>query len=75
MIGFVGGAIYLLASLLLNRFQLDDPLQATQTHLFCGLFGVIAFGLGVTGVILYTVFNELFGGSGPTKVCSMLARD
>ena len=29
MIGFVGGAIYLLASLLLNRFQLDDPLQAT----------------------------------------------
>ena len=37
--------------------------------------GVIAFGLGVTGVILYTVFNELFGGSGPTKVCSKLARD
>ena len=30
--------------------------------------GVIAFGLGVTGIILYTVFNELFSGSGPTKV-------
>ena len=29
--------------------------------------GVIAFGLGVTGIILYTVFNELFSGSGPTK--------
>ena len=37
--------IYLLSSLLLNRYQLDDPLQATQTHLFCGLWGVIAFGL------------------------------
>ena len=30
--------------------------------------GVIAFGLGVTGIILYTVFNELFSGSGPTKL-------
>ena len=45
IIGAVGGMIYLLSSLLLNRYQLDDPLQATQTHLFCGLWGVIAFGL------------------------------
>ena len=30
--------------------------------------GVIAFGLGVTGIILYTVLNELFSGSGPTKL-------
>ena len=45
LIGAIGGIIYLLSSLLLNRYQLDDPLQATQTHLFCGLWGVIAFGL------------------------------
>ena len=45
IIGGIGGVIYLLSSLLLNRYQLDDPLQATQTHLFCGLWGVIAFGL------------------------------
>ncbi len=45
IIGGIGGLIYLFGSLLLNRFQLDDPLQATQTHLFCGLWGVIAFGL------------------------------
>ena len=45
IIGAIGGLIYLLSSLLLNRYQLDDPLQATQTHLFCGLWGVVAFGL------------------------------
>lgn len=45
LIGVLGGIIYLLSSLVLNRYQLDDPLQATQTHLFCGLWGVIAFGL------------------------------
>ena len=45
VIGACGGVIYLLSNLLLNRYQLDDPLQATQTHLFCGLWGVIAFGL------------------------------
>jgi len=45
IIGAIGGIIYLFASLVLNRYQLDDPLQATQTHLFCGLWGVIAFGL------------------------------
>ena len=45
IIGAVGGIIYLVGSLLLTRYQLDDPLQATQTHLFCGLWGVIAFGL------------------------------
>jgi len=44
-IGAIGGLVYLISSLILNRYQLDDPLQATQTHLFCGLWGVIAFGL------------------------------
>ena len=45
IIGAIGGIIYLIGSQILDRFQLDDPLQATQTHLFCGLWGVIAFGL------------------------------
>lgn len=45
IIGAFGGIIYMLGTLALNKIQLDDPLQATQTHLFCGLWGVIAFGL------------------------------
>ena len=45
IIGSIGGIIYLFGNQLLNKYQLDDPLQATQTHLFCGLWGVIAFGL------------------------------
>lgn len=62
IIGGFGGVIYLLASLLLNRFQLDDPLQATQTHLFCGLWGVIAFGLVHKEKGLLTTGNFRFMG-------------
>ena len=29
----------------MERFRLDDPLQSTQIHLVCGLWGVIALGL------------------------------
>ena len=29
IIGAIGGLIYLLGSMVLNKFQLDDPLQAT----------------------------------------------
>ena len=45
IIGSIGGMIYLFGSQILDRFQLDDPLQSTQTHLFCGIWGVIADGL------------------------------
>ena len=62
IIGAIGGVIYLLSSLLLNRYQLDDPLQATQTHLFCGLWGVIAFGLTHKEKGLLTTGNFSFMG-------------
>lgn len=62
IIGAIGGLVYLLSSLLLNRYQLDDPLQATQTHLFCGLWGVIAFGLVHNEKGLLTTGNGAFLG-------------
>ena len=45
VIGSVGGLLYLLGTLSMEKFHLDDPLQSTQTHLLCGLWGLIAFGL------------------------------
>eukprot|EP00931_Biecheleriopsis_adriatica_P046470 TRINITY_DN26694_c0_g1_i1.p1 TRINITY_DN26694_c0_g1~~TRINITY_DN26694_c0_g1_i1.p1 ORF type:complete len:909 (-),score=120.40 TRINITY_DN26694_c0_g1_i1:257-2983(-) len=43
LIGFVAGFIvYPLASHLLRRFRLDDPVDAISVHAGCGLFGVLA---------------------------------
>ena len=44
-IGSIGGVIYLFGTYGMERLRLDDPLQSTQTHLLCGLWGVIALGL------------------------------
>lgn len=60
IIGSVGGVVYLLGSLFLNKFKLDDPLQATQTNLFCGLWGVIAFGLWHKEKGLITTYDGSF---------------
>ena len=48
--------------------MVSSPATAKEGAKTATSVGVIAFGLGVTGVILYTIVNELLGGSGPTKV-------
>lgn len=46
VIGSVGGIVYVLASwLMLYILKLDDPLDATAVHFFCGMWGLIAGGL------------------------------
>lgn len=42
IIGTLGGLIYCLACKLLNWLRIDDPLEATQVHGFCGIWGCIA---------------------------------
>ena len=44
-IGFIGAIIYKATVVLLNRLEIDDPLQVTQIHGFCGLWGLIAVGI------------------------------
>ena len=42
-IGVIGGALYVWASrFTLNVLKIDDPLDATPVHFFCGIWGLIA---------------------------------
>ena len=43
--GFVGGWVYVGSSMLLLKLKIDDPLEASPVHGFCGAWGTIAVGL------------------------------
>ena len=45
IIGFVGAIVYKLSVALFERLEIDDPLQVSQIHGFCGLWGVLAVGI------------------------------
>uniref|UniRef100_A0A061RAT2 Ammonium transporter n=1 Tax=Tetraselmis sp. GSL018 TaxID=582737 RepID=A0A061RAT2_9CHLO len=45
MIGLLSSPVYYYSSALLERFLIDDPLDASAVHLSCGLWGVISVGL------------------------------
>ena len=44
-IGIVAGLIYGITTKLIKKFEIDDPLEVSQTHLACGIWGVISIGL------------------------------
>ena len=45
IIGFVGAIVYKSAVSLFDRLEIDDPLQVSQIHGFCGIWGVLAVGI------------------------------
>lgn len=45
VIGFVGGLMYLMASNLMLKLKIDDPLDAFAVHGACGAWGVLSVGL------------------------------
>lgn len=45
VIGLFGGILYIISTKLLIRAKIDDPIQATQIHGFCGFWGVISVGI------------------------------
>merc|ERR1712070_455767 len=47
-IGIIGGGIYFGTSMLLKKMCIDDPLDASPVHFFCGAWGVISAGLFAT---------------------------
>jgi len=42
VIGVIGAFVYIGSTRLLQKLKIDDPLEATQVHGFCGIWGVIA---------------------------------
>lgn len=48
MIGIIGCVFYNFASAMLLKLQIDDPLDASPIHGFCGLWGVLAVGIFAT---------------------------
>lgn len=44
IIGIISGLIFSLCTKLVKRFEIDDPLVITQTHLACGIWGVLSVG-------------------------------
>jgi len=44
-IGFIGALVYQGASMLLQKLKIDDPVDASPVHGFCGVWGLLAAGL------------------------------
>lgn len=55
IIGIISGLIYCLGVKLVKRFEIDDPLEVSQTHLACGIWGILAIGLFHTDLGLFYV--------------------
>jgi Amt family ammonium transporter len=44
-IGFFAGLIYLTSTQIMERYRIDDPVEAIQIHGICGFFGVLNVGI------------------------------
>ena len=45
LIGFLAGLCYLSAVWFLEKYKIDDPVEAVQIHGVCGFFGVLNVGI------------------------------
>ena len=78
IIGSIGGLVYYTMSTVLKKCQIDDPLDASPVHFFCGIWGVVAVGLFATPANLLNVYeskrygSECRGGGGGKEFVSLL---
>jgi len=56
IIGFCSGLVYLSATQVLERYRVDDPVEAVQIHGVCGFFGLLNVGI-------FGTRNGVFSGS------------
>ena len=65
IIGLIGGLVYSGSSKILQILYIDDPIEASSVHGFCGMWGLIAVGLfsKTNGVFSSDALNkgEFFG--------------
>lgn len=45
IIGILGSIIYMQSKKVVQRFEIDDPLDISEVHGFCGIWSVIAVGI------------------------------
>jgi ammonium transporter, Amt family len=45
LIGLIGSCVYTFTKRLLERFEIDDPLDNSEIHGFCGIWSIIAVGI------------------------------
>ena len=45
IIGIIGSQIYIHTQRLISRFEIDDPLDISEVHGFCGIWAIIAAGI------------------------------
>lgn len=72
LIGLIAGVIVCLATVLLEKLKIDDPVGAVPVHFFNGLFGVLAVGIFANGNpdtalwngVATPVTGLLYGGGG-----------
>lgn len=67
VIGIVAGIIYVGSSKMLKAMRIDDPLDASPVHFFCGIWGLWACGLLSTYTNVSAVYGDtvqLFTGGG-----------
>ena len=60
VIGFVGGALVVWATIFLDKLQIDDPVGAVPVHLVCGIWGTLAVGFFSQNPNSYA-WHEAFG--------------
>lgn len=57
-IGFIGGLVYYSSSRLLDYFGVDDVLDASPVHGFCGMWGVLAAALFQQKSLVQTAYGS-----------------
>lgn len=76
VIGSIAGCVYWGGSWLMERFHVDDPLDAVPVHLFCGFWGVLAAPLFSNGNnydgILYSWSGAAFQQFGWNLLCGVV---
>ena len=55
MIGVIGSIIYSSTKKIIIRYEIDDPLDISEVHGFCGIWALIAVGIfDIDNGLLYT---------------------
>jgi Amt family ammonium transporter len=61
VIGAIGGLVYIWACIFMIKLKIDDPVEASQVHGFCGAWGVLAVGIFDRDGGLVTGSSRLLG--------------